>query len=187
MDLIENELDRWHRDGFLHLPNLLSGVARRRIRRWVAAANGDDLLTPLPDRAHGLSAYSAADLAGRHAGLSRMLERGLLPDIASQLVGTPVRPADTQDNPSIGRLTCVLALHEARDEELEVMAGRHFAPEADARGAWQGIRTRPGDLVWLNDLTPRRGHPTQALFLEFRPIATRASSDWSGPARLARA
>jgi hypothetical protein len=175
MRLTENERARWQRDGLLHLRNLLPAVARKRLRRWVAAANGGEAPPSLASGTLGFSALSAASLAKNHAGLSRLLEGGLMPGLASQLLGAPVCPADVPDNPTLRQVTCVVALNEDSGEPLEVMVGRHFGPKADPRGAWQSIRAEPGDLIWLHGLTPRRGLPTQALILEYRALSTQVT------------
>lgn len=179
MRLIESEVARWHRDGFLHLPNLLSPVARERIRRWVVSANGGEGMDALTPNVRGLSTRSASFLASHHTGLSRLLKRGLMPEIAGQLLGAPARPSDIPTDPTHRQLTCVVALHGDQDEPYEVMAGRHLGPDVHPLETWQGIPLEAGDLLWVHGLTPRRGRPSQALLLEYRALDTQTTFGWS--------
>ena len=175
MKLIDSEVARWEKQGFLHLPNLLPQVARERIRSWVIAANCAQA-TPTE---HGLSARSAADLATHHMGLARVLERGLLPNLACQLLGGPARPAGPASKPTPRQVTCMIALAEDDVETHEVMSGRHDQETGRIDGSWMSIQVRAGDLFWINGLTPMRRSPSRALFLEYRALDTQATFGWS--------
>jgi len=187
MHLIENEVARWHRDGFLHLTNLLPPVARERIRRWVLAANGETGPGSLAPGARGLSARSAAALASHHTGLARVLGRGLLPDLGAQLLGGPCRPAELPSSPTVRQLTCVVALDDQEDDPFELVPGQHDGDEANTEGPWQTVRLSAGDLLWVHGLTPRRGRPSRALFLEYRALDTQTTFGWSEHGHRARA
>lgn len=175
MKLIDSEFARWEDQGFLHLPNLLLPVARERIRSWVIAANCAQN-TPTE---HGLSVHSAADLTAHHMGLARVLERGLLPDLASQLLGGPARPARPTSEPSPRQVTCMVGLARGEAETIEVMARRHDQEAGGADSSWMSIEVRAGDLLWINGLAPVRRSPSRALFLEFRALDSQTTFGWS--------
>ena len=186
MRLIEDEVARWNRDGFLHIPSLLPPVAQERFRRWVIAANGDEPASLARD-ARGLSNHSAAYLASHHTGLARLLERGLLPEIAAQLLGAPVRPADSASSPTHRLVKCVVALQDGLAQPYEVMAGQYQQDEDEPQGDWTSIQIEAGDLLWVHGLAPHRGHPSQALFLEYRALDTQTTFGWSEHGLRARA
>lgn len=175
MKLIDSEIARWESQGFLHLPNLLPPVERERFRSWVIAANSAE--TAPSD--HGLSARSAADLATHHMGLARVLEGGLLANLACQLLGGPTRPAGPTSSPTSRQVTCILALAEGDVETFEVMAGQHGQGAGQADGSWTSIPVEAGDLLWVNGLTPRRKVLSKALFLEYRALDTQTTFGWS--------
>lgn len=179
MHLIETEVARWQRDGFLHLPGLLPPVARERIRRWVLAASTGSEAGSLAEGARGLSARSAASLASHHTGLARVLGRGLLPELGAQLLGGPCRPAELPGAPTARQVTCVVALDDQEDQPFELMGGHHDGGEPDASEPWQTIQLGAGDLLWVHGLTPRRGRPSRALFLEYRALDTQTTFGWS--------
>lgn len=180
MKLVEHERARWARDGYLHLPNLLPPVVRDRIRSWVVDACGVEGPPSLAPRAR----CTAASLARRHAGMARILNQGLLPDVATQLLGAPARPAEPMETPSARQLTCVLALEEGRGERLELAPGRHHegGSEDSSEGGdppWIELELSAGDVLWLHGLTPLRTPPEHALSLEYRAVVPQPTFGWS--------
>lgn len=173
MNLVENEKARWTRDGYLHLAQLIPPVMRTRIRDWVAAAGVAGEPEPDASDVRGASAVSAAALAKHHAGLNRVLSRGLMVQVAGQLLGGPALP-QRREAPAPGpQLTCIVGLGD-EGETIEVSRGGH-----EGEGEWESISLGAGDLLWVHSDTPIRVNAPTALFLDYGTPAVHPTFDWT--------
>ncbi|MBV9059891.1 MAG: phytanoyl-CoA dioxygenase family protein [Pseudonocardiales bacterium] len=149
----EIDLDAFVRDGFVGVPNFLSGAGLEQLRTWVCEIEawppGEGTWfqhDELGER--GVVRTRTENFSPHHAGLRQMLTTGALPQMAGRLLGEPAvlykekvnykYPggagfAPHQDAPAYPQVpvtvSCLLAVDDATTENgcLELVAGRHHA------------------------------------------------------------
>ena len=135
----------WERDGYLHLPHVLTADEVAELRQWaddIAARPGD------PSRADGLlQHYELTDrgaqiarsenLVPNHAGFAALIDHGRLPAIAAALLGEPVVTYKEKIN-------------------YKLAGGAGFAPHQDAR-AYKFADTHVSAMVAIDDATVENG------------------------------
>lgn len=165
MRLVTFDVDGWRRDGYLHMPAVLAAHELKAVRAWtedIAARSSepgspDGLLQHYELTERGPQITRSENLVPNHVGFASLVDGGLLPTIAAELLGEPVLTyAEKIDHKLVGgagsaphqdarayelvdtHLSCMVAIDDATVENgcIEVVAGRHHELlDVDADGS----------------------------------------------------
>lgn len=163
MRLTTADVGTWHHDGYLHLRGVLTPNELKAVQAWTDDIAGRPAVADSPNGLlqhyeltdRGAQIARSENLVPNHAGFATLVDGGLLPAIAGELLGEPVVTYKEKINYKLPggagfaphqdaraykfvdtHLTCMLAIDAATLDNgcLEVVAGRHgelLAVDAD--------------------------------------------------------
>lgn len=139
------DLAAWERDGYLHIPGVLSDAELADLRAWTEEiatrpadrSRADGLLQHYELTDRGAQIARSENLVPNHAGFAALVDRGRLPEIAAALLGEPVVTYKEKIN-------------------YKLAGGAGFAPHQDAR-AYKFVDTHLSGMVAIDDATVENG------------------------------